>query len=133
MSVRTLGGAVGTTIYTAIYANKLGKFLPTEVATYAIEAGLPATSAPVFVEAFLTGKNITTIPHVTPKIVASAALGEAWANARAFKYVWATSVAFGGVACIVALLLPNTVEYMTNRVAVVSLPSIEHGSDGELG
>lgn len=121
MSVRTFGGAVGTTIYTSIFQNKVAAILPGEVAKYAIQAGLPPSSAPAFVEAFLTpGANVTAVPHVTPHILAQAALGSAWGAARAFKYVWATSVAFGAVSCIVCLFVPNTRKYMTNRIAVVS-------------
>jgi hypothetical protein len=70
LSVRTLGGAIGTTIYSAVYQNKLGTYLPENVAEYAIKAGLPASSAPAFVKAFLTpGGNISIIPNVTPDIL----------------------------------------------------------------
>lgn len=119
--MRTFGGAVGTTIYTSIFQNKVAAILPGEVAKYAVQAGLPPSSAPAFVEAFLTpGANVTAVPHVTPQILAQAALGSAWGAARAFKYVWATSVAFGAVSCIVCFFVPNTRKYMTNRIAVVS-------------
>jgi hypothetical protein len=121
MSVRTLGGAIGTTIYSAIFQNKLGAYLPESVAEYAIQAGLPVSSAPAFVEAFLTpGGNVSIVPNVTPEVLKQAALGQAWSYSHAFKYVWGTSVAFGGVACLLCLLIPNTRKHMTNRVAVVS-------------
>jgi hypothetical protein len=121
LSVRTLGGAIGTTIYSAVYQNKLGTYLPENVAEYAIKAGLPASSAPAFVKAFLTpGGNISIIPNVTPEVLKQAAIGQAWGYSHAFRYVWGTSVAFGGVACVICLFIPNTQKHMTNRVAVVS-------------
>jgi len=120
MSVRTLGGAIGTTVYSAIYQNKLAKNLPTQIAKHAIEAGLPILSAPDFVAEFLeTRGNVSLTGNITAKILSQAALGEAWGYDLSFKYVWIASVAFGGVACVLCCFIPNTQKHLTNRVAVV--------------
>jgi putative copper export protein len=122
MAVRALGGSIGTTVYSAILQNKATVDLPTQVAKYAILAGLPAASAPAFVEEFLTDSGkISSFPHVTAKIIEGAALGEAWGYQMALKYVWVASVAFGSVACLMCLFIPNTQSHLTNRVAVVSV------------
>lgn len=122
MSVRTLGGAIGTTVYSAIYQNKLGDILPRETGKYAIEAGLPTSSLQEFLGEFLKpGKgNASSLPGVTPEVMSRAALGQAWGYSRSFRYVWIASVAFGVVACVMSLFIPNTAKYMTNRIAVVS-------------
>ena len=122
MSVRTLGGAIGTTVYSVVYQNKLGVILPEQTGKYAVEAGLPASSLPAFLAEFLKAGhgNASGISGVTPEVMSNAALGQAWGYSRSFRYVWITSVAFGVVACVMCLFLPNTAKYMTNRIAVVS-------------
>ena len=69
LSVRTVGGSIGYTIYYNIFVKKLAALLPTYIATYAVEAGLPVADAKLFVETLLTAPaNITSVPGVTPKV-----------------------------------------------------------------
>jgi len=120
LSVRTIGGSIGYTIYYNVFVNKLTAKLPTDIATYAIEAGLPLKSAALFVETLLTDPaKIVTVPGVTPAVLAAATKGAQWAYADSLHYVWYVSITFGVVAVIAACFLPSTAKYQTNRVAVL--------------
>ncbi|KAF2025918.1 MFS general substrate transporter [Setomelanomma holmii] len=121
LSIRTVGGSIGYSIYYNIFATKLEKNLPKYVVEYAVKAGLPLSSATQFVTLFLTAPKklaITLIAGVTPAVIASATKGTQWAFSESLKYVWFTSIAFGGMAIVCTILLPSTEKYQTNRVAV---------------
>lgn len=119
LSIRTIGGSIGFTIYYNVFVNKLSKALPERVAEYAMGAGLSAADAPGFVTAFLTAPTtITDAPGYTPEIAAAATVGTKWAYAFALKYVWICSIPFGILAVISCCLLPSIKKYQTNRVAV---------------
>jgi hypothetical protein len=140
LSIRTVGGSIGYSIYYNIFATKLEKNLPAYVAKYAIKAGLPITSATQFVTIFLTDPTALAtagIPGLTPAVIAGATKGTQWAFSESLKYVWVridpqpycerrkkltiskfTSIAFGSIAIICTILLPSTKKYQTNRVAV---------------
>jgi hypothetical protein len=119
ISIRTVGGSIGYSIYYNIFATKLTQKLPTYVAEYALAAGLPLSSVKTFVGTFLTvPEEVVKIPGVTLEIVDAATVGTRWAYSQSLKYVWFTSIAFGSVAIICTVLLPNTRKYATNRVAV---------------
>lgn len=91
LSIRTVGGTIGYSIYYNIFATKLAKNLPAYTAEYAIKAGLPLTSAEAFVGLFLTAPAelaTTPIPGVTPAVIAAATKGTQWAFSESLKYVW---------------------------------------------
>lgn len=118
LTIRTLGGAIGTTIYFNVFEEKLKKKLPEYVAKYAIQAGLPIQEVETFIVTLVTAPDqITKIPGVTPAILNAAAIGSRWGYAESLKYVWLTSIPFGVIAIILCLFLGNTAEYMTDRVA----------------
>ncbi|OCK81189.1 MFS general substrate transporter [Lepidopterella palustris CBS 459.81] len=119
LSIRTVGGSIGYSIYYNIFANKLGKTLPTYVAEYAIKSGLPLASAETFVGTFLLApEKLAEFPGATPAIIAAAIKGSQWAYSDSLKYVWFTSIAFGSMAIVCCVFLPSTKKYQTNRVAV---------------
>lgn len=119
LSIRTIGGSIGFTIYYNVFVNKLTKALPERVAEYAIGAGLSPADATGFVTAFLTAPaTIADAPGYTPEIAAAATIGTKWAYAYALKYVWICSIPFGCLAVIGCCLLPSVKKYQTNRVAV---------------
>lgn len=91
LSIRTVGGSIGYSIYYNVFATKLEKNLPAYVAEYAIRAGLPLTSATQFVTTFLTDPEAlatTDIPGMTPAVIAGATKGTQWAYSQSLKYVW---------------------------------------------
>jgi hypothetical protein len=119
LSIRTVGGSIGYTIYYNIFVNKLTAALPVQVAQYATAAGLSAADAPGFIKTFLTEPaNITTVPGYTSEVAAAAAIGTKWAYAEALSFVWYTSIPFGILAILACIFLPSIRNYQTNRVAV---------------
>jgi hypothetical protein len=88
LSIRLIGGSLGYTIYYNIFAEKLGKVLPENVAKAAVGAGLQVSDATKFVMEFLTTpESITTTPGVTPSIVAAATRGAQDSYAYAISFV----------------------------------------------
>jgi hypothetical protein len=119
LSIRVIGGSIGYSIYFNVFSNKLTTNLPSSVASYAIKAGLPASSATKFVGTFLTAPaNISRVAGATESVVAAAALGVRWAYADSLKWVWYVSIVFGGLAVLACAFLGSTKRYMTNRIAV---------------
>ena len=119
LSIRTIGGSIGFTIYYNIFVNKLNKALPELVGEYAVKAGLPLTDATEFVTTFLTDPaSLASAPGYSPAVAQGAVMGSRWAYAQALKYVWYTSIPFGVLALISCAFLPSIRKYQTNRVAV---------------
>ncbi|KXS97771.1 hypothetical protein AC579_8823 [Pseudocercospora musae] len=101
LSVRAVGGAIGYSIYYSIFSKELTEKLPKLVGEYAVKAGLPLTSAELFVGTFLTTPTpeaLAKVPGLTPQVIAAATTGAQWAYAHALHLVWYTSIAFGIVA-----------------------------------
>ncbi|KAK6369656.1 hypothetical protein LTS17_009562 [Exophiala oligosperma] len=124
LSIRTVGGSVGTAIYSNIFGTKLKRNLPKYVATYAVEAGLPLSSVKTFVELFLVApQNLTLpaapteVPGLNAAVIHGATIGARWAYAESLKYVWYAALPFGILSCIACLLIGNSSTLMTNRVA----------------
>lgn len=119
LSIRTVGGSIGFTIYYNIFVNKINKELPANVAKYAMKAGLNASDAVEFVTTFLTAPaNITQTPGYSPQVLAGAKLGSRWGYAESLKWVWIASIPFGILAIITCIFIPSIKKYQTNRVAV---------------
>lgn len=119
VTLRFVGGAIGYTIYYAIFTDKIKTILPTEVGQYAVAAGLAPANAMEFVTVFLTEPaEVGTLSYATPSILAAAAEGTRWAYSKALAYVWYTSIPFGVLTLAVVLFLPDIRKYMTSRVAV---------------
>lgn len=119
MSIRTLGGSIGYTIYLAVFTNKITVNLPAIVAKYAVEAGLATENLESFVTNFLTTPaNITTAAGYTPEIAAAATMGSRWAYAESLKWVWYVSIPFGVLAVIACAFIPPIKKWQTSRIAV---------------
>ncbi|USW54019.1 Putative major facilitator transporter Str1/Tri12 [Septoria linicola] len=119
VTLRFVGGAIGYTIYYAIFTNKITSILPTEVGAYAVGAGLAPADATEFVTTLLTAPaQVATLPCVTPAILVAAAEGSRWAYSKALTYVWYTSIPFGVVALVIAVMQPDIRKWMTSHVAV---------------
>lgn len=91
LSVRAVGGAIGYSIYYSIFTKNLTANLPKLVGEYAVKAGLPLTSAELFVGTFLTTPTpeaLAKVPGLTPQVIAAATTGAQWAYANALHLVW---------------------------------------------
>lgn len=119
LAVRTLGGSIGYTIYYNVFVEKLTAKIPQYVATSAVGAGLPASSAEIFVETLLGAPaNVTQVPGVTPAVLQAANMASQSAYADSLAYVWYVSIAFGACAIIASATIGNISKFLTNRIAV---------------
>jgi len=118
---RYIGGAVGFSIYYAVFSGKLKTKLPTMIAQAVAQAGLPLTSIEEFITTFLTEPTaIAQFEGVTPTIIQAAGRASQQAYSDCLKYVWYTSIPFGGLCIIGALVMKSNKKFITNRVAAVS-------------
>jgi hypothetical protein len=116
--VRAIGGSIGYSIYFNIFQENLAQRLPTLVAKYSIEAGLPLSGLKEFVILFLTAPlDAAMLPGVTGQVLAAATTGAQWAYAESLRYVWWTSLAIGCLSMECSMLIPNTRRFQTSRIA----------------
>ncbi|KAL5364875.1 hypothetical protein BJX96DRAFT_179340 [Aspergillus floccosus] len=118
LSVRAIGGAIGSAVYYNVFLNKTNTYIPQYVAEYATKAGLPSSSLKSFVAAFLADPTTAQgIPGVTERVVEAATIATRWAYGESLEYVWLSSIAFGGCAVLLCLTVEDISKYMTSRVA----------------
>ncbi|OQV05048.1 hypothetical protein CLAIMM_09846 [Cladophialophora immunda] len=119
LTIRFVGGSIGYSIYYNVFSEKLTNKLPERVLAFALDAGLPKSSAAAFVQTFLTAPaNATDVSGVTPAIIEAATIGTRWAYSDALAYVWYVSIPFGALSIVGCLLIGDISKYMTNRIAV---------------
>lgn len=108
--LRSMGGACGVAIYSAIFQAKATTIIPERVSEAVLSAGLPQTSLPKFLEVLtgvVTDKSLQTIPGVTAQIIEAGTLALHNAYLSSFRYVWYTCTAFGVVALICSFFIKD--------------------------
>lgn len=107
-------------IYLTILSNRISTNLTKYVLGAAIDAGLPPESAASFLGAFTSGNAtlLMAVPGVTPDIIQAAAANGPKAYFLSFQTVYYTSLAFGLLALIAAILLKadKIAEKMTKEI-----------------
>lgn len=118
-SVRAALSAVFTAIYTSILSNRLTETVASEVPSTLTDAGLPSSSVADFLEALTAGTSsaLEAVPGVTDQIIAVGTAAYKHANSDAYRTVYLSTIAFSGLALILALFAPNTDKLMTGQVA----------------
>lgn len=86
-SARAIGGAFGSAVLDAIINGKLASTLNQKITAAAVDAGLPTSSIPDFLEAMATGEGLTEVPGASAKVLGAAAEASQWAYARAYNLV----------------------------------------------
>lgn len=121
LSVRFIGGSIGTSIFFNIFFTKFSEFLPRNVAGAAMSAGV---SDPTILKALVVAYAsqvpgaASMVQGVTAATVAATQYASQMAYAEALKYVWYATIPFGVVSCICCAFLPNIRQFMTSKVAV---------------
>lgn len=125
LSIRVIGGAVGYTTYYNVF---IQKFVPNAIkyigGTMELELGI--TNKTYILDAIdLTAASLLDGLKEIPGIAGNntayqmvVAAGQV-AYAESYKYVYLTSIAFGGVSVLAACFLGNINKYMDDHVAVV--------------
>lgn len=115
-AIRTGLSAIATSMYSSILTTEAAKYIPQKVSPAALSAGLPASSLPALFSGITVG-NFTSVPGISPEIIA--ATGEALKDAYAmtFRTVYLCTLPFGVLLIIAALFSPNVEQYLTDEVA----------------
>ena len=114
-SIRSAISTIAASVYVVVLTNRLTTTIPAEVPPAVVKAGLPVGSVPAFLEGFTTG-NFSDVKGLTPNITAVGVEAYKVASAHAYKTVFLTSIAFTGLAVIIAFWAPNVDDKMTGQV-----------------
>jgi MFS family permease len=119
VTMRTLGGAVATTIYLTILNNKLTSNLPKYVATPLAKDGVALALIPDVILALTSGDTTSPVlGKLTPKALFDAVNGLKGAYANAFRLVYLVSIAFGVIGTVTVAFASNVDHLMTRQVDV---------------
>lgn len=120
---RSAGGSVGNTIFNTILKTVVSEQLPKRISAAAIANGFDTNNIAALVVA--TSNNAVgvpdafdTVPDATPAIRAAAAVAFREAYAAGFRRVFWSSIPFGVLAIIAALLIKDPSQYLTNHTAI---------------
>lgn len=122
-SMRAAICAVLVAVYTTILTNRLTHTVATEVPPALAKAGLPASSIADFLTTLAgvgTAAPISSyagVKGVTASILATGVRAYKVANAQAYETVYLSTIAFSGLAILLAFFAPNTERWMVNNVA----------------
>lgn len=117
-SIRSGISTICSAVYVAVLSNRTAETIPQVVPPAVIEAGLPVSSVPAFLDGYATG-NFTGVEGLTDTIVAVGAAAYKEASAQAYSTVFLVSLAFSGIAIILSFWSPNVDDKMTDDVAAV--------------
>jgi len=104
--------------------------IPAVVPPAVIEAGLPASSVPAFIQGFTTG-SFANVPGLTDNILTAGARAYKVANSQAYATAFYTTIAFTGVAIILSFFSPNVDDKMDGKVAVTLHHRTDEATVGE--
>jgi hypothetical protein len=115
---RNVGGAVGQTIYTTIFSEKLKSYITTYAAVPLAEAGVAPTSLPGVIGA-LTGQGPkSALAALTPQQLLLGFHGVQQSFVHALRLVYLVSIAFGVLGTFAVCFCKNVDSLMTNRVDI---------------
>lgn len=116
-SIRGLGGAVAQALYSSIYSNKLGEYMPQYVTPAATDAGLPASSLPALFAGIGAGGDFSAVPGMSDRIAAAVGSALTRANADSFRIVFYCTIPFSVLVLVASVMVPNVEKYLTGNVA----------------
>ncbi|OCT54913.1 putative MFS drug efflux pump [Cladophialophora carrionii] len=125
LSIRVIGGCIGYTVYYNVFVNK---FVPNATkyigGTMAVQLNI--TNVTYITEAIeYTAASLLPLLRTIPGIEGNdtaydmVVLAGQIAYAKSYKYVYLTSIAFGGISILASVFLGNINKYMDDHVAVV--------------
>ncbi|KAH6647806.1 putative major facilitator superfamily transporter [Truncatella angustata] len=124
LSIRVIGGSIGYCVYFNVWVNKFTPAATKYIGGTLVQAGITSVETITEVIELTSASMLDAIAEV-PGIAGNEALYQAvvkagqLAYAESYKYVYYTSIAFGGVSIIAALLMGDISKFMDDHVAVV--------------
>ncbi|KAH7412898.1 fungal trichothecene efflux pump [Cadophora sp. MPI-SDFR-AT-0126] len=114
---RGVGGAVGISIFTSIYNNKVSTFIPEQVTPVLVQANIPAAVFPtIFQILFSAPSALKSLPMLTADNIKDIMAASAIGAAQGFKQVWFGIMGMSAICLCVAFLIVDTPEKMTNHI-----------------
>ncbi|KAH6700561.1 fungal trichothecene efflux pump [Leptodontidium sp. MPI-SDFR-AT-0119] len=114
---RGLGGAVGISIFTSVYNNKVSSFIPEQVTPVLVQANLPQELFPtIFQILFSAPAALASLPILTADNIKDILVASAIGAARGFKEVWFGVMGMSAICLVVAFLIVDTPEKMTDHI-----------------
>lgn len=117
--IRAIFGTVSAAIYSAVLRSRLNQTIPARVPAAVIDAGLPETSVPQFIQSLsLGGLGLDNVPGINQAIIEAGTYAYRVANVEAYRTVFFASLAFAGGCVILNFWLPDVDELMGDDIAV---------------
>lgn len=106
VAVRSLGGAVGVAVNTAIFSSTLRSKYASGIAAAVLPLGFPSQNLGELLAALATGDSqaIASVTGATPAVTRAAVLGMKEAYILAFRNVWIAGASFSAAGAICRLL-----------------------------
>lgn len=117
-TARAVAATIFTAVNSAVLTQRLDSYIPNYIAKAVMVAGLPATSVPAFIGAFMSQSQtlLSQVPGIRLEIIAAAAEALKQAYADGIRVVFIIAAPFGLLACIGCLFLGDLSSKMTYAV-----------------
>ena len=120
---RSLGGAVGSVIFSSIFNQISAKQVAIRITETALAANFSPKTIPELIEAVkltLVGVpgQAATVPSVSGAVFAKSIEAARLGYAYGFRITWLTSIPFGVIAMACAVAVRDPSKYFTNHVEV---------------
>ncbi|OHF03928.1 PEP5 protein [Colletotrichum orchidophilum] len=117
ISVRSLGGTIGITIYSVLFNDGMSLMAP-NIAKAVLPAGLDADNLPAIIGALISHNEsaIAQVPDITPDIVLRGTHALLDTYVEAFRDVWISAACFVAVAAIVSAFLFDPEKEFNNHI-----------------
>lgn len=119
-SARSAISTVASTIYSVVLTSRVTQTVGSQVPKALVGAGLPSGSVASYMGAIAAGGEASALAAVkglTPSVSTAGALAYRIAYMDAYRTVFYTSIAFGGLGIIISFFIPNVETSMTDSVA----------------
>ena len=120
---RSIGGAVGSVIFSSIFGQVAAKQVATRIANTAIAGGVSAKSIPDVIQAVeltLVGvpDQLETLSGVSDRVFNACVTAARYGYAYGFRMTWLASIPFGVIALFCAMTVRDPSKYFTNHVEI---------------
>jgi hypothetical protein len=118
-AIRSFVSVLSVAIYSTVLNNRLSTTIPQYVVPAVEKAGLPASSVSALINGLKGNGPLTAsaVPGLTASIIKTATMSYKIANSEAYKTVFYTSFAFGGIGMVLAWFVANNDKSKENYVA----------------
>jgi hypothetical protein len=120
---RSVGGSIGSVIFSSIFGQVAAKQVATRIANTAIRGGVSPKSIPDLIEAVdltLVGvpDQLATLSGVSDRVFNACVTAARYGYAYGFRITWLASIPFGVIAIICAVAVRDPSKYFTNHVEI---------------